>query len=632
MPKRKFCPGDWAKIKYGENAGRYAKVCMLDKDGKYGVIPYINDREPGEMVLLSARSMDKAEPFMLGGEELKRFIRGEIFYRDIKENVFPEFNIKAAEKIPITAGDIAAALRNINSRNGCLALFREWFWCMINIFYDDLEIKERYRPDFFSDAPENDDDIFSVCYGLTEKLYWKMEEHLSIHEENMERSMIKFDNEVRWEPPAGAGVIEEETYRSVCEDIISRAEVYEYNRILPRSEWIYSDSEKRHILSGYEGPESLREATPAALELYRSFVNDLYIKGDPEAASLLAWGYYEGNEAFEQNWEKAEQCMLSLYNGTGDPYAANALGYIYFYGRTNSSLPDYEKAFKYFSYAALDGNSEAICKAADMLISGLGIPKNTEMGLNILAAGYQDCLDEFESGTYTGKLAEYALRMGNASREGMICDLGMRDAYKFYLEAEYAIKRRMKEGQYFGDEHVLKDIMRSLARIRMKMGSDVRRDSIKCDFPLYLNQLFDDRFPLKVQIKTSKDGKTGKLIINRYRFGAEMVSRGIIPEELIPEQFVRADRVLVAFPEMSCAALVAGLEYELEDITVVSKKEKGPYFFAAGFNKNDRTDALEFFMNGEIVAAIDAKWYVLRRSGILKLEKESEKEYDNKKD
>ena len=611
MAKRKFDPGDWARIKYGEYAGRCAKVSLLEKDGRYGVIPYNEKGELEGMITMNARSMDRIEPYSLSRGDLKKLARGEIFYGDLSGSIFPPFNVKAEKGHELDAGDIKAALLNINKEADCLDIFKEWFWVINNIFYADLDIKGRYREEYFSDTPETDDDIFSVCFSMLEKLYWGLEERVA-EKEDYEKYLLKFERHITWDRNKNNRKVEKEAYFAVCEDLISRVDAYEQNKGLEKKQWIYSDSQKRHILQMYEDESSLEGATQEALEIYRKFAFDLALKGDQTALNIIAWGCYEGNAAFSADWKESEKYLLRLYNEHGDPYAANALGYIYFYGRVSGGVPEYEKAFKYFCFGALDGNDESLYKAADMLIGGLGVPKNIDMGLNIIADGYGSCMEHFCEGDYANKLADYALRMGDACRNDLVFGMGLRDAYKFYLEAEFAINKRMETGKMYGDEKVRENILRQIAAVKMKMGDAVTQKQVRTDFPIFINQLFDDRFPVKISINVPAGAKTGTLTATRYRFGQELVERGFFEGDSETAKLLTPQPVLIAYPEMSTAALKTEITYTMEKISVVSTREKVPYFLANSFRRNEKTNGLEFFLGNEMVAAIEAAWYIVK--------------------
>ena len=55
-----------------------------------------------------------------------------------------------------------------------------------------------------------------------------------------------------------------------------------------------------------------------------------------------------------------------------------------------------------------------------MLIAGRGIPKNSDMGLNMLVDGYRNAFARFCQGEYDCMLASYAVRMGDACRDGLL--------------------------------------------------------------------------------------------------------------------------------------------------------------------------------------------------------------------
>jgi len=387
MARRKFRPKDWARIKYGEFAGNYCRVTLLEKGGGYVVLPYDGSGEPGELMTLDARALDRLDPYVIPDAEFADLISAKLMYREISDRVYPPYNVTAEADRYLTAADIRDALVRINARGKCLDEFKEWFWMILNIFYGQLKIEERYDPEFFSDAPENDDEMFSVAYGMVEKLYWKLEERFG-QKEDIEKFVIRFDEPLTWEDRENRKHIEEVGYKAVAEDIISRVNVYEFNRERPKEQWVYSSSAKRHILSGYDEPGSLEGAGQEALELYRGFAEDLYNEGDPAGIKALAWGYFDGNKAFRQDWELAKKYLRELFEKTGDPYAANALGYICYYGFASHGLPEYQEAFRYFSYSAMAGVDESVYRAADMLLAGKGTVRNVDMGLNMIVDGY----------------------------------------------------------------------------------------------------------------------------------------------------------------------------------------------------------------------------------------------------
>lgn len=596
--KKEFNQGDWVSIKFGEYAGKYGKIVMMDKTGDFSIITYDDENEPGEMINFMEDALELLPPYKVNLTELKKIAKGRLTYDDLKDKVFPPFNLKSDKEYAMTGKDIATALKAISKTDEPLENFKSWFWLIINIFYGNLKIEERYNEDDrFKDA-DTEDINFSQIYGFTENLYWRLEERFG-RREDTEKLIIKLDREPDWNKGVSGNELEQEAFDFLCQDIIAREKAFENNFGKPKEEWIYSDDQKREYLL-YAEEQGLEKLSGQELKKYRKFVWDLEAKDDPQAIRILAWDYYEGSVAFPQNWQMSEKFLLKLFEMTGDPWAANSLGYIYYYGRTNSSASDYESAFKFFSFGALAGIDESIYKSGDMLLRGQGTKKNIDMGLNMIVEGYRATLNEFTSGNYECKFADYALRMGNICRDRLIYGVGLRDAYKFYLEAKFAIRRRREAFDFFGDKNVEENIDREMKQIQENIGLDMSRQILKADFPLYVNQLYEDVFPVKVNI-TEKT-----LHIKRFRFEDEEFKDIPLPDVLkeVPE-------ILVSYPELSFAGLTSELRFDLEEAEILKKPEE-EYFFSDGFRRNDVTNALEFYSNGELVAALEARWFVVR--------------------
>jgi len=585
--------GDWVTIKYGEYAGRYGKVTAINKNGSYRVLPYQKNAEPGNMQVLDGSGLELLEAVTVNSKELRKLARAEVMYRDIADHVFPIFNIRAQHPYKLLSQDIAQALQNINQFPDCLGRFREWFWLIQNIFYDDLEIPGRYDSTCFSDAPTSSDELFSTVYYLTETLYWKLEERF-VTKEDAEKYIVRFaQEEDPWENSFSQNTrLEEAAYKAVCEDIISRVRTYEFNLSRPRKDWIYSPSQKRHIMNSYEDETELLKAPARERALYRKCVMDLYRQGDVQAMKILAWGYLEGDSIFPQNMKLAERYLRRLFQKSGDPFAANALGVIYYNALTGEKKPDPEKAFRYFSFGALAGIDESLFSLGHMLIHGEGTVKNVDMGMNLIVDGYKDTLQRFSEGEYDNRFADYAFFMGKICREDIILGMGLRDACKFFMEADFAIRKRMAVNKLFRDEELAADIRKELEAARKEFGVDDKKSVLRADFPIYISHMFEDRMPVRVSI--FKKQADYYLKMSRFR---------LLPGE--------ESQVLVAFPELSYVNLVKDLEYRLEEPGAIKIPETGETFLTEGFMKNEHTGVLEFYFGGECIAAVEAKWFVV---------------------
>lgn len=618
--------GDWVKIKYGEYKGQCAKVASRKKSGEYGLVLYDagaekdilpsdregESRQPGALVNLQEEALVLLPPYVVSQKQLRQFARGELTYSDIAEQVFPAFNLKAGRRYTIKAEDIKEALTNINKNKDPLPGFRQWFWLILNVFYDSLNIKNKYDETVFSDFPKDEAEIFSTVYGLTEKLYWRLEERFGTREDS-EQYLIRFQNEPDWElDPQAKNELETTAYYAVCADIVSRITSFQLNFGKPQGQWVYSNSQMQHVIGAYESDRDLEGATPEALALYREFVRRLYRQGNVQAIRILAWGYMDGGIAYRRNYELARMYLQELYDKTGDADAANALGILYYYGYTNNGIPQYDKAFQFFSYGVLDGIDESVYMAADMLLHGQGTVKNIDMGLNMLVDGYRASQYDFCKGYYDTRFAEYAMHMANCCMEGLIYGMGLKDACRFYLEARYAAEKRAEIGQPVDQDVELK-IEKSLDYIREKIGIDETRTQLKADFPVYIGQMYEDHYPVRVLITRKKDRyflRVSKFdlkdLFNSIRLaaGREEKEDGELKTEL-------SAKLLVTYPELFYCSLVSEMEYELENCTILKLPEKPGIFLSDGFRRDDHTNVLEFYAHGEVIAALEADWYVV---------------------
>ena len=93
---------------------------------------------------------------------------------------------------------------------------------------------------------------------------------------------------------------------------------------------------------------------------------------------IRGYCYYCGTSVYPNDWIKARDAFIEYYQLSGDPYAANTLGYIYYYGRCNGGVPEYDLAFRYFSIGHAYGCYESTYKLADMFVHGYSVVKNED--------------------------------------------------------------------------------------------------------------------------------------------------------------------------------------------------------------------------------------------------------------
>ena len=229
-------------------------------------------------------------------------------------------------------------------------------------------------------------------------------------------------------------------------------------------------------------------------DTYRELVLKGAEKDWPEALEALAYASYGGNNVFPTNWKKSEECLLRLIEIQPEPLPQyyNTLGYIYYYGRSTGGVPQYEKAYQYFSIGAILGAYESRYKLADMLVDGKGVPKNVEAAAILVKSLYKENRDLLEEGKADCKFADVALRLGGLHERGDGVEEDLKAAYALYLQASYAIKERMKVVDFIGDKSVAEHIEEALGRARAKLPEDFFRESYHSQGPFLIGALLED--------------------------------------------------------------------------------------------------------------------------------------------
>lgn len=241
---------------------------------------------------------------------------------------------------------------------------------------------------------------------------------------------------------------------------------------------------------------------------YREYVDILCQNNIEIGLYEKAYGSYTGNAIFKQDWKAAEEYLLKILELFDDAYAANSLGYIYYYGRTNNGEPDYEKALKYFTIAEMEGITEAKYKLCDMLFYGYGFPKKMpELALKNLISLYYDLMGEFEDENYSCEFADVAVRLGNyyleVSKEN---EAAIFSAYNFYMTAKYALELRMAHNKQFGDESVMRRILPKYDEAKERYHKAYLKKDDGTAFLDIINEFADDNI-IRVQIRKLKDGQ-----------------------------------------------------------------------------------------------------------------------------
>ena len=241
-------------------------------------------------------------------------------------------------------------------------------------------------------------------------------------------------------------------------------------------------------------------------ELFRACLDTLCQRENLPAIEKRGYCYYCGTKIYPQNWNAARDAFVYLYQKTGEAWTANTLGYIYYYGRCNGGVPEYEEAFRWFSIGTAGGLYESTYKLGDLFANGFGVMKNETIAYNLYSKMYEENLDHFLSGARKTKFADTAIRMGNCYRDGTGCFKDPEEAYGYYLQARMALDIRMKAGATFGDDSVKARLDESVRKLREEYT--VHEKVMRSEDPFWLYWILDKNHKAcKMTWKTLKDGR-----------------------------------------------------------------------------------------------------------------------------
>ena len=418
---RDFCVGDIVKF-------------SVDGTDFFGTVERVTakkltvcDFEEYETYVINKSFAVILEPVELDAKAYQKFARYEISVQDILQDNVIE-NIVNKDNYKITLEDILCALNKFKLQEITEDIFYEEWLC------------------YFGEVLE------SVVYDTGDNEFFN---------DNiiLQKTVSAFLNGIYY------GF--EEDYDQKIADLANYLE----DKNKPFSSRRYPEYAKITLLQLLESDSALNNTTDDIAALYKQFAEELCEKGNKFGLLAVGYGCYGGNRVFSCDWKKSEECMLKLLQTVDympdQAFYANTLGYIYYYGRINGGVPDYEKAYKYFSFAAFNRIYEAEYKVADMYENGYGVPKSHETAQNIVGRLYEENLKYILDGQFDCKFADIAFRMGNYCKNKSDPYESNFDAMLiYYYQAAFAIRMRMREKNYYGDANVAKAIKEALSETK----------------------------------------------------------------------------------------------------------------------------------------------------------------------
>lgn len=421
--------------------------------------------------------------------DVRRFIRAEIFTDDLTKGADPEFNLEyVGGHIDVTLNDMEAAVKNLAAKKfTAKELMQKWAIEFNDMFEDSVA----YSISMWID---NNDYNFvdGLFYVLVNDFVYQYDDSYAERTDMMH-------------------------YDRILEDI----ENYRKNQDIFFDDWSYFN--ELSAVERLSKDDFIKSIPEDKLPWYRKTLERLAKENQPAALEALGYCCYGGCRIYECDWEKSRDCFLKLIEDENTPdqkkgQYANTLGYIYYYGRCNGGTPEYEKAFKCFKTGALYGYFESVYKLSDMFYHGYGTPVNVNIARRLVEFFYKDNLTRFLEGDCECNFADLALRYGNFLRD----DNELHDAAAHYLMAQHSLKKRLPFAHY-GDENVMMSIQRELAKLDDVYPVD-KSKSLVSPQPFVTNLAMDSAI-CKVTFAKAKNGvkitaerlpAPGKNVVRRF--------------------------------------------------------------------------------------------------------------------
>ena len=473
------------------------------KQKKYEIAPC----KSGETIFLSEDEIEFMPRKILYAEDMLRLLRYELNYEDFTSDIVPIENYSlGTDSITYTLDDVSAMIDNLINKAPDEKEFSDWLYF---IFSEELV--------YYFDCPE--EPIYLSDPGHI-KLGFSTHANESAIAESVFNTLFN--------------LCQDDIYGMKHSDLRPKIDLKQIQRDIknfragkPIKEYLWSEHNKKRVCDDLKD-NNLGLLNKKLIEDTKKIINELVASDDPDALEALGYACYgDDNPVFKCDWVKSRDCFLKLYamENVYDLkrcYFANTLGYIFYYGRCNNGVPEYDfllssgstdnikpelvvKAFHEFIGLPEFDELSLDIKRLDMFTNGYGTEKNNRAASCLVSRVYEENLKLIKKEKYECKFADAALRMGNLCRDG----IQPGNAYYYYTLADFAIRKRAVYGHY-GDDKVFTGIQKELEKIR-------EENPLKKSGTLsasYIPDIVDDLFhkhSCQVTVKKTKNGLSFKV-------------------------------------------------------------------------------------------------------------------------
>lgn len=436
MHKWKY--GDFAGYQDPERGYVYGIVQSVEKD----VLKVRDLHERYDFFEIPLDQADYYPTVNLDLERFVKFIRYEISYQEFAGDVYPPQRFYIENPYLLRAEDLLSAAKKIK-QVGKEQAEREWIKPM-----------------------EDMSDCFQV----------QVSEELLKNEWSIYKDIECFDYQERIPIANAYDRLMSYYWEQSADEAIDLLEQYVANEALPWKERTYTvEAMEAYVLpylldATFQQDEKLKAASEEEMEKLIWFTEKLCALKDPVGLQFKAYACSGGNRAYPCDWCAARDALLCLMERPdASEEIANMLGIIYDEGRCTNGVPDYEKAFHYFSIGAAGGSDESGYRLSDMFLQGHYVPQNYKTVLHILTELYEKHVEVVRDGNVVILFPEIALRMGNLYRFGKGVRQDDGEAYYYYLQADFTLQTRIKQGRArMGDDTLARTIRQAMQDVLPK--------------------------------------------------------------------------------------------------------------------------------------------------------------------
>ncbi len=439
----------------------------------------------------------RKKKIVLDIDRVKEFVSGRIRFEELINGIEDPDNVNlvCSEPFYLSLDDIRSAIDYfIDKEYGCDIVYNDWFDNLYWYLGDAIHIPALVG------APEDTIEELNIYLGSSNPFYDS--------DAALVKSVFTAINDIdeyRWDYD------DEQSY---CIDELKKLQQrinnYSLNKGKPHDQWILTEGQKMDFLYFYN-EDTLAEADAVDQQIYKKILIEFAEKDNLYALRTLGYACYgNDNPVFACDWNKSRECFLKLMNlanGRDQAMYANTLGYIYYYGRCNNGVPQYDEAYKYFSLSAFYGYYEARYKVADMIRDGKGIFKNEEAAFRMYSELYDDNYERFIHNDDC-VLSDVALRIASCYQHGTGTYQNLMTAYYYYLIAKLAIDERMKKSNFFGLTTVSASIRTGLSEVKKELGSELKNKYVSLNPDVFFDRILltEGVRNIELKMKTNKQG------------------------------------------------------------------------------------------------------------------------------